>query len=60
MKTKIKVHLMWAVHNLIAHPLGELLYWVGLGKLANRLHDVTIPDVPECCGVRGTAKGFWK
>lgn len=33
----------WPVHNLIAHPLSELLFWLGLGDLGNRLHDATIP-----------------
>jgi hypothetical protein len=60
MKTKIKVHLMWAVHNLIAHPVGELFYWIGLGRYANWFHDATIPKVSEAQGVRGTTKGFWK
>lgn len=59
MKKKIKVHCMWAIHNLVAHPVGEILYWFGLTKLANKLHDSTIPDVPGAKGVRGTAKGFW-
>jgi hypothetical protein len=33
----------WTMHNLMAHPLSELLYWIGLGDLGNRLHDATIP-----------------
>jgi hypothetical protein len=38
----------WAVHNLVAHPVGEVLYWgerllgTDLG-LNNRLHDATLP-----------------
>jgi hypothetical protein len=51
---------MWAVHNLIAHPVGELFYWIGLGRYANWFHDATIPKVSEAQGVRGTTKGFWK
>jgi len=34
----------WPMHNLIAHPISEILYWVGLGNLGNRLHDATIPE----------------
>jgi len=34
----------WTLHNLVAHPLSEVLFQVGLGDLGNRLHDATIPD----------------
>lgn len=34
----------WTVHNLVAHPLSELLYQVGLGGLGDRLHDATVPQ----------------
>ncbi len=33
----------WTLHNLVAHPLSELLYQIGLGNLGNRLHDWTVP-----------------
>jgi hypothetical protein len=33
----------WAVHNLVAHPLMQLLVWLGFRKLALRLHDATVP-----------------
>lgn len=33
----------WPAHNLIAHPLSEILHWLGLGRLGNRLHDATLP-----------------
>lgn len=42
----------WAVHNLIAHPAGEVLHWIGLGRLGGRLHDATIPR-----HVRGEGRG---
>lgn len=35
----------WAVHNLFAHPVGELLYWCWLARVGNWLHDATIPKV---------------
>lgn len=34
----------WAIHNLIAHPASELLYWFGLENLGNKLHDWTAPS----------------
>ncbi len=33
----------WAFHNLIAHPLMQIMVWLGFRKLAIRLHDVTVP-----------------
>ena len=33
----------WTLHNLVAHPLSEVLYQVGLGDVGNKLHDVTVP-----------------
>jgi len=34
---------LWTVHNVIAHPLSELLYLCGLTRLSHWVHDVTIP-----------------
>lgn len=44
----MKRELMWAIHNLIAHPLGEICYWLGfiytpIRDLGNWIHDRTIP-----------------
>ena len=33
----------WAFHNLVAHPLMQMLAWVRLYRLAIKLHDVTTP-----------------
>lgn len=35
---------MWTVHNMIAHPISEVLYLVGLIRLSHWIHDVTIPS----------------
>lgn len=48
---------MWAVHNAVAHPVSEFMYWAGcLHPLArqagNWLHDVTVPEHGE-----GTGRG---
>jgi hypothetical protein len=41
---KIKWHKhVWAVHNLIAHPLMQILAWFKLYKQAIWIHDVTVP-----------------
>lgn len=42
----------WAVHNLIAHPASEVLYWIGLGRLGFWFHDATIPKHEQ-----GTGRG---
>ena len=33
----------YTIHNLIAHPLMELLHLAGFTELGNRLHDATLP-----------------
>jgi hypothetical protein len=34
----------WSIHNLLAHPISEILFQIGFENLGNRLHDCTIPD----------------
>jgi len=34
----------WAVHNIIAHPLSEIIFWLGSERLCNKIHDSTIPN----------------
>ena len=33
----------WTIHNMIAHPISEIAYLLGLDKLSNWIHVVTIP-----------------
>lgn len=33
----------WAFHNLVAHPLMQIMVWLGYKKAAIRLHDGTTP-----------------
>ena len=33
----------WTLHNLVAHPLSEVLYQVGLRRWSEALHDATMP-----------------
>lgn len=33
----------WTFHNLVAHPLSELLYQVGLHRWSDLVHDRTVP-----------------
>jgi hypothetical protein len=34
----------WFVHNVIAHPASEVLYWLWLEPWGNAIHDWTIPE----------------
>lgn len=36
-------HFRWSIHNLVAHPLSEIAWLVGLRKLSDWLHDASIP-----------------
>lgn len=36
-------HFRWSIHNLLAHPLSEIAWLVGLRKLSDRIHDASIP-----------------
>lgn len=38
-----KEKFWWAIHNLIAHPLSEALYWLWLEPVGNWIHDATVP-----------------
>lgn len=33
----------WTVHNLVAHPLSEILHLLGFEDLSNAVHDGTVP-----------------
>jgi len=38
-----KIFKTYAFHNIVAHPLMEFLNWAGKEKLANKIHDQTLP-----------------
>ena len=52
MINRLPPRFRWTIHNLIAHPLSEVLFQVGLGDLGNRIHDATIP-----AHIRGEGRG---
>ena len=46
-----KIYKNWPIHNLIAHPVSELAYWIvrPLGKsrakrVGDWIHDSTLPE----------------
>jgi hypothetical protein len=34
----------WALHNLVGHPLMQVLCWLGYRDAGLRVHDATIPE----------------
>jgi len=34
----------WSLHNIVAHPLSELLHLIGLAQASNWIHDITVPE----------------
>ena len=41
-----KIYRNWTVHNLVAHPMMELIRLISLGRLnqlGDWVHDVTLP-----------------
>jgi ethanolamine utilization microcompartment shell protein EutS len=33
----------WTLHNIVAHPLSEVLFQLGFEDAGNAIHDATIP-----------------
>lgn len=40
---RLPERFQWTLHNIVGHPLSEILFQVGLGTLSNRVHDATVP-----------------
>lgn len=34
----------WTLHNVVAHPLSEILHQIGMQRASNWIHDITIPE----------------
>lgn len=41
-RLKWKKHA-WAIHNLVGHPIMQIMAWMGFGQAAVRFHDWTTP-----------------
>jgi len=42
---RLPTKLQWTLHNLVAHPLSEVLFLLGAPeRVYNWVHDVTIPE----------------
>ena len=40
---KLPPRWRWTLHNLIAHPLSEVLYQLGARSASDAVHDRTVP-----------------
>lgn len=38
-----KIYKNWPIHNIVGHPLMQVLIWAGLEKVASAVHDGTLP-----------------
>ena len=52
MLAQLPQRFQWTLHNVIAHPLSELVYQLGWEDLSHRIHDRTVPTHPT-----GTGRG---
>ena len=41
---QVERRFAWTAHNVVAHPLSELLFQAGMERAANAVHDATIPS----------------
>ena len=48
-RVRFKKH-SWAVHNIIGHPLMQLLTWIGFKETAIWIHDATTPTMRNYIG----------
>lgn len=43
-------HFRWTFHNLIGHPLSEIIYLIGFKNLSEKIHNNTIPKQVKIFG----------
>ena len=41
---KLLIRWRWTLHNIVGHPLSEVLYQLGAASVGNWVHDATLPD----------------
>ena len=41
---RLPPRFQWTLHNLVAHPLSEVLYQLGLREWSELVHDITAPE----------------
>ena len=41
---RLPPRLQWTLHNLVAHPVSEILFQLGLREWSELVHDKTAPE----------------
>ena len=41
--SRLPERFRWTLHNLVAHPLSEVLYQLGARRASDAVHDRTVP-----------------
>jgi ethanolamine utilization microcompartment shell protein EutS len=41
---KLPSRFQWTLHNLVAHPLSEIVFQLGMETFSNTIHDITVPE----------------
>lgn len=41
--SRLPERFRWTLHNLVAHPLSEVLYQLGARRVSDAVHDHTVP-----------------
>ena len=49
----------WSAHNIIGHPVCEILSWVGLNELGVKIHDATLPEIWIISNTVSDDPTFW-
>lgn len=44
---KLPDRFKWTIHNIIGHPLSEIVFQLGMKKVSDKIHDITAPSVEE-------------
>lgn len=44
MLSRLPDRLRWSLHNLVAHPLSEVLFQLGMREWSDKIHDLTVPE----------------
>lgn len=43
MLNKLPARFQWTLHNVVGHPMMEIFTQLGLLRMANKVHDWTMP-----------------
>ena len=52
MLSRLPHRFRWTIHNIVAHPVSEVLFQFGLSRAGDWVHDATIPTHEK-----GTGRG---